>query len=220
MSGEGENRGGGGGRPEQAGAGAPIEFYFDFLSPFGYIGSIGIEEIGARQGREVDWRPVLLGVTVMKVMGLPPVPETPLKGAYSKRDAPRTARYRGIPWNPADVPAFPPLPAGRAFTWLKDDDPDLARRFARAVYRAHWSEARDVTTPEKLAALGGELGIDPEALLAAIADPGVKARHREWVDLAIARGVFGVPTFIVDGEMFWGSDKLEQVEAWIERGGW
>ena len=198
----------------------PIEFYFDFLSPFGYLGSIGIEEVAAKHGREVDWRPILLGISVMKVMGLPPVPDTPLKGDYSRRDAPRSFAYRKVPYNPARIGTFPPLPAGRAFTWLKDREDALAKRFAQAVLRCHWSEGRDVSTPDKLAEVGTEFGIDGAELIAATSDDRVKARHREWVDLAIGKGVFGAPSFIVDGELFWGSDKIEQVDEWIETGGW
>jgi len=68
-----------------------IEFYFDPISPFAYLGSVQIERVAARLGREVDWKPVLIGVTVLKVMGLKPVPETPLKGPYMQQDAVRLA---------------------------------------------------------------------------------------------------------------------------------
>jgi 2-hydroxychromene-2-carboxylate isomerase len=197
-----------------------IEFYFDFLSPYGYLGSLGIEEIAKKHQLEVDWRPFLLGVTVMRVMGLPPVPDTPLKGPYAALDIPRTFAYRGVAHNPGPVRPYPPLPAGRAYTWLKDQDDGLAKRFAQTVYSAHWSEGRDVSTAHQLADVGHALGIDRDRLMASVSDSEVKTRHKQWVDLAVANGVFGAPTFVIDGEMFWGSDKLEQVDAWIERGGW
>ena len=74
-----------------------IEFYFDPISPFAYLGSIEIERVAARLGREVVWKPVLIGITILKVMGLKPLPETPLKGPYLRHDAivsPNTTEYR------------------------------------------------------------------------------------------------------------------------------
>jgi len=194
-----------------------VDFYFDFISPYGYLGSLGIETLAARLGFAVDWQPMLLGVSVMKVMGLPPLGETPLKGAYSGRDFRRCFRFLGVPCRPAG--AMQPLPAGRAFTWLRDADAALAKRFAQAVYRAHWSEARDMSSGAALAEVGVQLGIDPAELCAAIADPMIKARHRALVDASLARGVFGSPTFAIGSELFWGHDRLPQVERWIERGG-
>ena len=75
---------------------APIEFYFDFISPYGYLGSTQVEALAARYGRTVDWKPVLLGITVMKVMGLKPLPETPLKKDYILIDKPRMATLLGV----------------------------------------------------------------------------------------------------------------------------
>ena len=199
---------------------APIEFYFDFISPYGYLGSIGIERVAARHGRQVDWRPMLLGISVLKVMGLKSVPDTPLKGDYAARDWPRFARLLGVRHDPAANVRLAPLPAARAFLWLKSRDPVLAKRFAQAVYAAHWGEGRDMSTPEALAAAGGVLGIDRASLIAAIGDERIKERLRAEVDSSIARGVFGCPTFIVDGEMFWGADRLDQVDRWLATGGW
>ncbi len=198
---------------------AQIEFYFDFISPYGYLGSLGIEEIAARCDARVDWRPMLLGVSVMRVMGLKPLGETPLKGPYAAHDFQRCFRLLGVPYVPADG-TMAPLPAGRAFSWLKDRDDELAVRFAQRVYRAQWSEGRDLSSASALAELGRELDIDPDALVKALADPAVKARHRERVDESLARSVFGSPSFLVNGELFWGHDRLAQVERWVETGGW
>lgn len=199
---------------------APIEFYFDFISPYAYLGSIGIERVAARTGREVDWRPMLLGVSVLKVMGLKPLPDTPLKGDYLDHDVPRSARYLGIPYSLEARTQFAPLPSARAFTWLKDRDAALANRFGQRIFAAHWGEGRDMGTAEAVAAEAEALGVPPAELRAAIETDAVKQRLRVHVDASIAKGVFGAPTFIVDGEMFWGADRLDQVERWIETGGW
>ena len=76
----------------------PIEFYFDPISPFAYLGSVQIERVARRLNRPVEWKPVLIGITILKVMGLKPIPETPLKGPYSNRDAVRLAEYFDVPF--------------------------------------------------------------------------------------------------------------------------
>lgn len=202
-----------------AGKKAPIEFWFDFLSPFGYLGSIQIEKLAARHGREVIWRPTLLGVMVMNVMGLPSVPATPLKGPYAGRETERNFGYFGVELNPHGDGTLPPLPAGRTFTWLNMTDPALAKRFGQALYRAHWSEATDVTTANAVAAFAeSRFGIAREKVLAAIDDPAVKDALKASVSAAVAAGVFGVPTFVVDGERFWGNERLPMVERLLATG--
>jgi 2-hydroxychromene-2-carboxylate isomerase len=198
---------------------SPIEFYFDFISPFGWFGSHMIEPVAQKHGRRLDWRPMLLGISVMKVMGLPPVPQTPLKGPYSSHDAPRFARLLGLPFRRAGIEPMAPLPAGRAFTWLKDQDEETAVKFAKAVMARYW-QGEMMDDPDRLAEEAEKLGVDGAALKAALGDDAVKARHREWVDLSLEKGVFGVPTFIVDGEMFWGADRVWMVDRWLETGGW
>ncbi len=197
-----------------------IGLYTDLISPFGYLGALGVQDIAAKHGRTIDWRPFLLGITVLKVMGLPPVPETPLKGPYSQHDAPRCFRLMGVPYNPPEDRMMAPLPAGRALTWVKEQDPDLAVQFGLAVAQAHWSEAQSMSTPEAVAGVAETLGIDSNELLAAIETEAVKEKLKLYVDAAIERGVFGAPTFDVDGELFWGHDRLYMVDRWLETGGW
>src|SRR4051794_23799459 len=101
---------------------APIEFYFDFSSPYGYLASTKIEEIAASHGRHVNWRPFLLGA-VFKVSGMKPLVDIPMKGDYTAHDFGRFARYLGVPFvMPANFP-FAPVAASRAVYWLGDRDP-------------------------------------------------------------------------------------------------
>jgi 2-hydroxychromene-2-carboxylate isomerase len=197
-----------------------IIFYTDLISPFGYLGALGIRPIAAKHGREIDWRPFLLGVTVMQAMGLPAVPATPLKGPYSLHDIPRCFRYLGVPYNPPAERQMQPLAPNRALTWVKERDPKLAVEFGTAVARAHWSEGRNMSTVEAVAEVGKSVGIDAAELTEAVASPAVKDRLRAHVEAAIARGVFGAPTFDVDGELFWGHDRLQMVDRWLDTGGW
>jgi len=198
----------------------PIVLYTDLISPFGYLGAVGLGPIAEKHGRTIDWRPFLLGVTVMQVMGLPPVPETPLKGPYALADQPRCFRLMGLEHNPPPERAMQPLAPNRALAWLRERDPALAVRFGLAVGRAHWSEGRNMSTPQALAEVAEPLGIKGPELIAAVQEPEVKAKLKSHVDAAIARGVFGAPTFDVDGELFWGHDRLYMVERWLETGGW
>ena len=197
----------------------PILFYFDFISPYGYLGSVGVEQLAHRLGCGVEWRPVLLGITVLKVMGLKALPDTPLKGSYVHHDTKRLAGFMGIAFNRPPGP-MQPLPAMRAFVWLNQRDPALAKRFGQAIYRAHWGEARNMSSPDAVAAVGATLGLHAADVIAGMTDPAVKDQLRADVDAAIAAGVFGVPSFVVGGEMFWGADRLPMLERWIETGGW
>src|SRR3954470_2001803 len=149
---------------------APIAFYFDFISPYGYFASRRIEELAARHGRTVDWRPMLLGVAVMKVMGLKPLLETPLKGDYIRRDVLRQARRQGLQFGrPLDGSVGNPLPPARAFYWVRKHHPELAPAMAHALFHAFWAEGRDLSTPEALGRLHLPAGLDPSAVVAGAA---------------------------------------------------
>ena len=198
---------------------APIDFYFEFASPYGYLASTQIDALGARHGRAVAWHPIMLGAA-FKATGAKPLTQTPLKGPYLLHDAPRFARLLGVPFTAPPIMPANSLAASRACVWLEADDPALARRLAQAVLQAHWGEGQDIGAPEQVAAIAAPLGIGREALLAAVADPAIKERLKQSTAAAIERGVFGSPFVFVDGEPFWGADRLPQVDAWLARGGW
>jgi len=197
----------------------PIDFYFDFSSPYGYLASTRIEELAAKHGRTVVWHPHLLGA-VFKVTGQQPLTTIPLKGSYTERDLARSARLLNVPFKlPTKFPVGATA-ASRAFYWLAKRDPALAKMLARALYHAYFAEDRDISSPEVTINVAARLGVDPAELGQALNDPAVREKLRVEVDAAIARGVFGSPYLIVDGEPFWGSDRLDQVEKWLETGGW
>ena len=198
---------------------APIEFYFEFSSPYGYIASRLVDDLARRTGRGVKWRPFLLG-PVFKLTGQAPLVEVPMKGDYSRRDFVRSALYHQVAFNmPAKFP-IGTVAALRAFFWLDARDPVQAQQLAKAIYNAYFVEGRDISAPETVIDVARAMGIDADALAAALGDPALKERAKNEVEAAIARGVFGSPFFIVDGEPFWGNDRLPMLEAWIKRGGW
>ena len=193
----------------------PIDFYFDFSSPYGYLASTQIDDLAKRHNREVAWHPFLLGAA-FKVTGQKPLVEQPLRGAYHAYDFERSARLLGVPFKlPANFPFFG-LAASRAFYWLGGND--KAKQLAKAVFNAAFGEGRDVTPIPVVSALAKSLGID--GLEQGIELPETKAKLRDVTDQAIAAGIFGSPFFIVDGEAFWGHDRLAQVDRWLATGGW
>lgn len=197
----------------------PIEFYFDFSSPYGYFASTKIETLAAKYGRSTVWRPMLLGA-VFKVTGQQPLVTIPLKGSYAQHDLIRSARWFGVPFKlPTKFPVSSTAPC-RAYYWLHDRDPVAAKTLAQALYRAYFAEDRDISNPEVTANVAAKLGHDKDAVTQAINDPAVKERLKGEVDAAIERGIFGSPYIIVDGEPFWGSDRLDQIEQWLSKGKW
>ena len=196
----------------------PITFWFDFSSPYSYIASERIDELVAKHGRKVKWRPIMLGAA-FKASGLPFLVNVPLKGEYSKRDFDRSARYLGVPYS--FPPKFPvtTLAAARGYYWLHGQDCAKAREFAHAVFRAYWVDGRDIGELPVVLEVAGGLGIDVDAYTAAIATPEVKDRLKQETDAAVAMGMFGAPYFMVDDEPFWGADRLPQIDKWLATGG-
>jgi 2-hydroxychromene-2-carboxylate isomerase len=197
----------------------PIDFYFDFSSPYGYLASTKIDEVAAKHGRSVIWRPILLGA-IFKITGGQPLPTIPLKGSYAMHDLARTARRLNVPFKlPSKFPVAATAPS-RAFYWVHDRDPALARALARALFHAYFAEDRDISNPEVTGNVAARLDVSKEELRKALEEPAVKERLRSEVGAAIERGVFGSPYIVVDGEPFWGVDRLAEVEQWLESGGW
>jgi 2-hydroxychromene-2-carboxylate isomerase len=197
----------------------PIEFYFDYSSPYGYMASTKIEALAAKYDRVVLWRPFLLGV-VFKSTGSKPLPFIPLKGEYARRDFIRSAAFHGVPFNmPSNFP-IPSVPPARAFYWMEQKSPTQAADVAKALLRAYYVDDVNIADAEETVRVVEKLGVPADDVRAGINDQAVKDILKAEVDKAIARGVFGSPYIIVDGEPFWGMDRLDQVERWLEKGPW
>lgn len=190
---------------------SPIEFYFDFASPYGYLGAKRIDALAARHGREVRWKPVLLG-PIMKQIGTQPIRSLPVRGPYLEQDAARFAAFLGVPFTlPAQWPIAALAPS-RAVWWLADERPALAHDLAVALYAAHWGRGEDIAAPEAVVRIAAGLGLDAAETADAIQRPEVKDRLRAETEAAAAKGVFGSPFFLLDGEGFWGADRLDQLD--------
>jgi 2-hydroxychromene-2-carboxylate isomerase len=197
----------------------PIEFYFDFSSPYGYIAGEKIDALAAKYGREVTWRPFLLGI-VFKTTGAAPLPSIPMKGPYTKRDMVRTAKFHGIAYRFPSVFPISSVSPSRAFYWLDARDPKRARALAKALYRAYFVDDVDISSPDNTVAVCAKFGLKADEVRSGIGDQAIKDRTKAEVDKAIGRGAFGSPYIIVDGEPFWGSDRLDQIDKWLQTGGW
>lgn len=196
----------------------PIEFRFDFASPYSYLAAEMIDQLAARFDRQVIWKPVLLGA-IFKHYGTVPLTRQPGMHDYAVRDFARSARYNGIAFNmPMRFPIATQVPA-RAYYWLLAQDEALAKRFAHAAFHTYFVDGRDISEPATVLNIAAGLAIDPVALSSAIENQAIKDKLRAETDAAIALGMFGAPWTTVDGETFWGADRLPQIERWLESGG-
>lgn len=196
----------------------PIDFYFDFSSPYSYIASEWVEALAARHGRTVRWHAILLGAT-FQAAGLKPPVDHALKREYSLRDFKRSASFEGVPYQPPEHFPIATQNAARVFWWLADTQgPAASTAWARAGLRAYFTRGVRLDDATALKALAGASGLDAQQAEAAFADAAWKARLKAVNDQAIAAGVFGAPFFFVDGEPFWGNDRKPQIERWLSQG--
>ncbi len=197
----------------------PIDFYFDFSSPYGYFASQRIDGLAAKHNRDVVWHPYLMGA-VFKITGRQPLVQHPLVDEYSARDITRTARLHDIPLKfPEKFPIASVAPC-RAFYWLNDQSSGKAKQLATSIYEAYFADGQDISKPDTVTDVVVGLGIGRETIEAALQDQSVKDKVREETDKAIERKVFGSPYVIIDEEPFWGFDRFGQIERWLETGGW
>ncbi|MBL8643326.1 MAG: DsbA family protein [Rhodospirillaceae bacterium] len=191
---------------------APITFYFDFNSTFSYIAIHKIDELAAKYGRAVDWRAISLG-HLFQAQNIVPPPTIPAKFKYLAHDFDRSCRFAGLP---SALPKnFPPdVKFSRLMFWhLKAQDEALARRFAKAVSSAIFGRGEEVVTPEQVALACRDIpGITAEAVAAAGADGTAKRAVITALNDAVADGMVGAPYFVLDGETFWGADRMDQLE--------
>lgn len=198
---------------------SPIEFWFDFASGYAYFASLEIEDVAKRYGRAVLWRPFTLGAA-FKVTGVQGLSSTPLKRDYARHDWQRLARLKGVPFKLPERHPKVGLPAIRAFYCLERANPEGAVRLAKEIICGYFREGFDTDDAAAIVQLASRLKLDAEAILTGMNDPEIKALARRHAEDAVSRGVFGSPWVLVDGEPFWGNDRLAMVELWLEKGGW
>ena len=199
-----------------------LDFYFDFTSPYGYIASQVIDDIAARHGCATRWHAFMVTAAYKQFNATNPLTH-PAKQKYFQHDIPRTAAHLGVPF------AFPAtwpenlVAAGRAFSWIEDrahgkpSGPEAAKRFAKAAFRAYWADGKALANPDVVADIGAATGEDRAKLRAALDDAAVKQRYIDKGNAILTEGIFGSPQIVFHGELFWGTDRLDQLEAALKK---
>ena len=192
-----------------------VEFYFDFGSPYSYLAYKALPGIAAARGAQIVWRPMLLG-GVFKATGNHSPAEIPAKERWTRGDLERWATRYGAAFT--RNPHFPinTLTLMRGAVGMQMRRPDF-HKYVDAIYRAMWEEPRDLGQPDELAAVLRRAGFDVDAFQSLISDPAVKEQLKQNTEGAVARGVFGAPTFFVGEQMFWGQDRLDFVAEALAR---
>ena len=193
-----------------------LEYYFDFGSPAAYLASTQLAALAADTGATVAWRPMLLGGVFVATGNASPA-SVPAKGKYIFRDFARFAQRYGVVLN--TNPFFPinTITLMRIATGLQLRQDPRFMDYCRAMYRAIWVDAQNMNDPATVAKVLQQSGFDPAALLAMAAEQPVKDKLKADTEAAVARGVFGAPTFFVGEQMFWGQDRLDFVREALGR---
>ncbi|MEO8923538.1 MAG: 2-hydroxychromene-2-carboxylate isomerase [Caldimonas sp.] len=187
-----------------------VEYFFDFGSPTSYLAWTQLPRIAAAAGAEIVWRPMLLG-GVFKATGNASPVSVPAKGRWMNEDIARWAARYAVPFRHNSHFPINTLTLMRIATGLQMRRPENFDRYVEVVHRAMWEEPVNLGDPEVRGRTLADAGFDAEAFAALAADPEVKARLIATTEEAVARGVFGAPTFFVGGAMYFGQDRLDFV---------
>lgn len=195
-----------------------IDYYFTPISPWTYLGGERLTEIAARHGAEVRVKPVDFGVIFPQTGGLPLAQRPKERQAYRLVELKRWAAHLGLPLNlhPKHFPAPDTLAASVILAATETGGDPL--RLANAIGRAVWAEERNLADAGTLQDIAEATGHDGTALLAKAADPSIRAKREALNQEALAAGVFGAPTYVVDGELFWGQDRLDFLDRKLAAG--
>lgn len=194
-----------------------VAYWFDFASSYSYLSTMRIEAAAARAGVALVWRPFLLG-PIFQALGweTSPFRLQKAKGAYMARDIARRAAALGIPFQLPE--SFPSQSVAAARWAIAALETPAGPAFCRAVAGAHFGAGRALSEPELLADCAAAAGLDPETLARRAEDPALKPRLRENTEAAMRLGIFGAPSFIARGELFWGDEQLANALAWARAG--
>jgi 2-hydroxychromene-2-carboxylate isomerase len=193
---------------------ASIEFFFDYGSPASYLAYTQMPGLARRTGAAIVYRPILLG-GVFKATGNQSPINIPAKGAWLMNDLPRFAARYDVPY--VRNPHFPINTLNLMRGAIAAETEGRLIPYSDAIFRAIWADQKRMEDPIVIAEVLRAAGFDPAAMMAAIGTAEVKDKLKAVTEEAVARGVFGAPTFFVGKEMFWGQDRLEFVEEEAKR---
>jgi len=191
---------------------AHIDYYFSTLSPFAYLAGSELEQVAARHGASVTYKPLDIMALFARTGGTPPAERHPARNAYRAQDLPRQAARRGLPLNlkPAHWPTNP-APSSYAIIAAQNAGGGDVGALVQSVLRACWAEERDIAEDAVVRDCLEQAGFDP-----ALADSGLLSGAETYaanLEEAVNAGVFGAPFYVVDsGQSFWGQDRLEDLD--------
>jgi 2-hydroxychromene-2-carboxylate isomerase len=193
-----------------------VEFWYEFASTYSYPAAMRVEAAAKAADVELLWRPFLLG-PIFGSQGWNDSPFNiyPAKGKYMWRDMARICEAQGLALK--EPVRFPQNGLKAARLALLGQDEDWGAAFTRRVYLANFSEQKDISEETVLSGILSSLGLDAPALLTQSNEPTNKERLKAQTEEAIARGIFGAPSFLVGDELFWGNDRLEAALEWAKR---
>jgi 2-hydroxychromene-2-carboxylate isomerase len=186
-----------------------VDFYFDLSSPYSYLAATQLPALTARHDVDVRWKPIVLAAVFKAADNHMPA-QSPPKARYMLHDLERWAKKYGVPFTMNS--RFPMNTIKPERLVLAAEPTGRATDLALALFRAMWVDDRDIASADEMRAIAQSLGLDGDALLAAIETPAVKDKLRANTDEAIAREVFGAPSFLYRGELYWGNDRMEFLE--------
>ena len=199
--------------------GRTVDYYFCLNSPWVYLSQGRLEETARTHGARINYIPVDLKEMMLRLMGMEDPPErSELHRAYGKRDMARWAAHYDLPLTGS--PRFYPVSQHLAarVTIAADRFGADTGRLAFALPKAVWADERDIADRGVLAAICEECGLPGDIMLQAADDRAVIDRFMSNTDEALARGVFGIPSYVVDGEIYWGQDRLDFVDRALAGG--
>jgi len=192
-----------------------MQFWFDFGSTYSYVAAFRIEDESARAGLAVEYKPFLLGAIFTELLGIKDSPfnAQPVRGRYMWRDLERLCEKHALPWRRPTVFPRNSLLAARVACCAGTSIGPLTR----AIFRANFVDDRDIADPDVLRQVIDSVGVDGARLVEVAHTPPVKAQLRAQTSEAQRLGIFGAPDFVVNGELFFGQDRLEDAIAWAKR---
>jgi len=195
-----------------------IQYFFAPHSPWAYLGHERLRKLGARYAAMVEPKPVDLGAVFSETGGLPLAKRPPARQAYRLQELKRWSDFTGLPLNlhPKFFPVDP-VPAALLLVAAREEKgADQALELAGAVMRAVWAEEQNIADAATLARLADDSGFDGVTLVAASREPSARQTLEGFTKEALDAGVFGSPWYVVDGQGFWGQDRLDFVERQLQ----
>lgn len=186
---------------------AKIEFWLEYASTYSYLSVARIGTLAAQHTVQIDWQPFWL-YPVREEQGLPmPFPDGSARARYMWSDLERRAKSLGLPYRRPETYPFNSVTVGRIATVAAREG--WCQEFSERTFRLHWTEGILMSTPENQSAAVKGANQDVVRVLALASSPEIKEAFKQQTTRALERGIFGSPSFVVDGELFWGDDRLE-----------